>query len=235
MWNQVLQSLQGSMSRVVSRIAMLLPGILALVVAVLVFLAIGWLLAAMTRVILTALRLDERLARGTEAIAEWTPHYTPTVLITRIVFWGMILLGFLVGLEALGASSADNAVPARLLAYLPHVVGAIVLLVLGNIIARFLSRSVLIGAVNMNLQYARLLSQGVKWLVLVLTIAMVLDHLSIGAAIVDMAFGILFGGIVLALALAVGLGSRELVSRSLEREETRSNVEHMPEEKLRHF
>jgi hypothetical protein len=80
-----------------------------------------------------------------------------------------------------------------------------------------------------------LLSLGVKWLVLVLTVAMVLDHLSIGTSIVDLAFGILFGGIVLALALAVGLGSRDLVSRSLEREAARPSGEAMPEEQFRHF
>jgi hypothetical protein len=67
---------------------------------------------------------------------------------------------------------------------------------------------------------------------------MVLDHLHIGEEIVDLAFGILFGGIVLALALSIGLGSRDLVSRSLERETIKpvpSNVEAMPEERLRHF
>ncbi len=57
----------------------------------------------------------------------------------------------------------------------------------------------LIGAVNNQLQYARFLSMGVKWLVLVLTAAMVLDHLQIGGNIVELAFGILFGGIVLTL------------------------------------
>ena len=88
----------------------------------------------------------------------------------------------------------------------------------------------------MNLQYARLLSQGVKWLVLVLTAAMILDHLGIGGAIVELAFGILFGGIVLALALAIGLGSKEMVSRSLEgdREPTK-RPEEAPVSKLRHF
>lgn len=234
MWNQVLQSLQESMAKVVSRIATVLPGILAFVLAVLFFLGIAWLLARLTRAVLKAVDFDERLARGTHTIAEWSPTYTPTALACRIVFWCTILVGFLIGLEAFGASS-DAIVSGRLLAYVPQVVGAVVLLIVGNIIARFLSRSVLIGAVNMNLHYARLLSQGVKWLVLVLTAAMILDHLAIGAAIVDMAFGILFGGIVLALALAVGLGSRDLVSRSLERETSRGNVEPIPEERLRHF
>jgi len=49
--------------------------------------------------------------------------------------------------------------------------------------------------------------------------AMAMEHLRLGGDIVKMAFGIAFGGIVLALALAVGLGSKELVSRSLERQE----------------
>jgi hypothetical protein len=234
MWTQVSQSLHDSMARVISRIATLLPGILALIVALLFFAAIAWLLAWVVRSLLTAIRIDDRLARGTNTIAEWSPTYTPTILITRIVFWCVVLLGCLVGLEAFGASS-DNLLTAKLLGYLPNIVGAVVLLLLGNVIARFLSRSVLIGAVNMNLHYARLLSLGVKWLVLVLTAAMVLDHLSIGAAIVDLAFGILFGGIVLALALAVGLGSRDLVSRSLEREAGRPATEPTPEEQFRHF
>ena len=92
-----------------------------------------------------------------------------------------------------------------LIPYLTHAVGAILILIAGTVLARFLSRSVLIGAVNLQLQYARFLSLGVKWLVLVLTAAMVLDHLEIGGAIVALAFGILFGGIVLTLALAIGL------------------------------
>jgi hypothetical protein len=87
----------------------------------------------------------------------------------------------------------------------------------------------------MNLQYARLLSLGVKWMVLVLTTAMALDHLQIGEKIVDLAFGILFGGIVLSLALSVGLGSRDLVSRSIERETSRASAAPQEEEPLRHF
>ena len=115
----------------------------------------------------------------------------------------------------------NSQLTVRLFEYLPNVAAAILVLIVGTVVARYLARSVLIEAVNMNLQYARLLSVGVKWLVMVCTIAMALDHLQIGSDIVHLAFGILFGGIVLALALAVGLGSKELVSRSLERESNR--------------
>jgi hypothetical protein len=65
----------------------------------------------------------------------------------------------------------------------------------------------------------------VRWLVLVLAAAMALEHLGIGGRIVELAFGILFGGIVLTLALAIGLGSKDLVSRSLERQTTKVTEE----------
>jgi ABC-type Na+ efflux pump permease subunit len=81
----------------------------------------------------------------------------------------------------------------------------------------------------MNLQYARLLSVGVKWLVTVLSVTIAIERLGIGGGIIRLAFGILFGGIVLALALAVGLGSKELVSRSLERETSRSSSSNLKE------
>jgi ABC-type Na+ efflux pump permease subunit len=117
----------------------------------------------------------------------------------------------------------------RLFADLQDVITAIIVLVAGSIAARFLARSVLIGAVNMNLQYARLLSVGVKWLVTVLAVTIALEQLGIGSGIIRLAFGILFGGIVLALALAVGLGSKELVSRSLERETSKTSIKSMKE------
>ena len=234
MWNQVEQSLHESMQRVITKIAMLLPGIVAFVVTLLIFIAIAWLLAMLVRRVLVALKFDERMGIGTSAIAEWSPRHTPTLLAMRTVFWVFVIIGVLVGLSAFEAASNESGISDIIFAYLPRVIGAAILLFVGNIFARFLSRSVLISAVNMNLQYARLLGAGVKWLVLVLTAAMVLDHLAIGGQIVDLAFGILFGGIVLALALAVGLGSRDLVSRSLERETSRP-VEPVAEERLHHF
>jgi len=61
--------------------------------------------------------------------------------------------------------------------------------------------------------------------VMVLTFAMALDHLGIGGQIVQLGFAILFGGIVLTLALAVGLGSKEMVSRSWERQADKTERE----------
>ena len=209
-------ALHQSIYRVLSLLIAVLPGLLAFVVALALFTAIGMALSALLRRGLTLINFDERLNRNL-GNAEWTPSSSPTTLIARASFWGSLLLGLIIGESAFDASYATGApLPVALLPYLTHAVGGILLLVTGTLVARFLARSVLIGAVNAQLQYARFLSLGVKWLVLVLIAAMVLDHLQVGGNIVELAFGILFGGIVLTLALAVGLGSRDLVSRSLE-------------------
>jgi len=235
MWNHIVQALHDSMGRVTMKVATLLPGVLAFIIVLLIFLIFAWIISAVVRQILVATRFDNRVGRESGSLAELSPAHTPTVVVTRLVFWGFVLIGVLVGLSAFEASSAERGFVTYILAYVPRVVGAAILAFVGIVLARFLSRSVLITAVNLNLHYARLLATGVKWLVMVLTAAMVLDHLAIGGAIVDLAFGILFGGIVLALALAVGLGSRDLVSRSLEREAAKSSDIHQEEQRLHHF
>jgi hypothetical protein len=215
-WRQMSDALHQSLYRVLSLLIAILPGILAFFAAVAVCTLIGLILRVLLRRVLTMAKFDEHLARGRGNV-DWVPTTSPTVLVARTCFWVCVLLGLIIGASAFDAAYATAAVlPSSLLPYLARIVGAVLLLIAGNLIARFLARSILIGAVNLQLQYARFLSLGVKWLVLVLTAAMVLDHLQIGSAVVVLAFGILFGGIVLTLALAVGLGSRDLVSRSLE-------------------
>jgi len=84
------------------------------------------------------------------------------------------------------------------------------LLILGTLVAGFLRRSVLIAAVNAGLPSARLLAGGVHTALMVLFVAMALEHLGVGRQIILVSFTILFGGVVLALALAFGLAGREL-------------------------
>lgn len=226
MWEQVQQALSHSTTRVLSQMAGLLPGTVALLVALLISIIVARLVAAVLRRSLEGIQFDERVDRwGYESLAEWSPGRSPTRLVAQVVAWIVILVGVGIGLSAFNLTFT-SALVISLFSYLPHVLAAILVLAAGSIIARFVARSVLIEAVNMNLQYARLLSVGVRWMVMVLAVAMALEHLSIGGGIIRLAFAILFGGIVLALALAVGLGSKELVSRSLEREAHRVAEEH---------
>jgi hypothetical protein len=219
LWGHITDALQQSVYRVLSLLVSILPGLLALIIAVAVLTAIGVGLSWVVRRLLTTLQFDDRFSsNNTTGVADWSPSHSPTALAGRVSFWACVLLGLVIGISAFDASYATgSALSFSLLPYVTHSIGALLLLLAGNLIARFLARSILIGAVNAQLQYARFLSLGVKWLVLVLTAAMVLDHLQIGGTVVELAFGILFGGIVLTLALAVGLGSRDIVTRSLEK------------------
>jgi hypothetical protein len=239
------------MHRVLVVLVSFLPGLLAFLVAVILFALVGAILGWFIRRLLIMMRFDDRLSRGTggatpASLFEWTSNQPPSWVVSRVLFRLCTLVGVAVGISAFGASyAADSQMPIFLLPYLTHVIGAVLILFAGAVIARFLARSVLISAVNAQLQYARILSLGVKWLVIVLAAAMALDHLQIGGSIVSLAFGILFGGIVLTLSLAVGLGSRELVSRSIERTMERPSgpsdvanqraADAQPRSRLRHF
>jgi hypothetical protein len=234
MREHVKEALDQSTARFLTALARLLPGLVALTVALLISVVLAWILAIVMRRLLVGVRFDERLVRwGFPSPAEWSPMKSPSILVSRFVAALVIMTGLLIGVSAFDAELTSLFVQS-VFAYVPNIVGAMLVLLLGNIIARFLARSVLIGAVNMNFQYGRLLSVGVKWLVIVLAVAMALEHLRIGSGIVELAFGILFGGIVLALALAVAFNSKELVAKSLERDAAKTPAETI-EDPLRHL
>jgi hypothetical protein len=234
MWSQVKQQLAESTARFLTRFADLLPGLAALIVALLISIVVGCILAAIVRPLLSSMRFDERLARwGFPSVAEWSPMKSPTLLVSRAIAALVMLTGFLIGIAAVDAEWTSQ-LARSIVAYVPNLLGAALVLLVGSVIARFLARSVLIGAVNLNLHYARLLSLGVKWMVVVLTVAMALEHLRIAPGIVKLAFGILFGGIVITLALAVGLGSKDLVTKSLERDAQKASGDNQ-EEPFRHI
>ena len=223
MWSQVEQALNQSAAGVMAGIARLLPGTIALMVSLVFAAVLGGVLSALLRRALTGVDFDRRMAGwGWSDLAGWTGVQSPTVLVTRLVSWTIVFLGFIVGVAAFDPTLTSQ-VTLRIFGSAMNLLTAVVVLAVGNLVARFLSRSVLISLVNMNVEQARLLSLGVKWLVLILSAAMALQHLNIGGRIVELAFGLLFGGIVLALALAVGLRSKDIAEWSIGRrsEDTR--------------
>jgi hypothetical protein len=232
MWEQVNDALRQSASRLLTGIASALPGVVALVMAVLVAALFGWVIRLLLLRTLRGVRFDERVEHlGFTLVAELSPSRSPALLVARMVFWLVLLLGFLVGLAAIDPVRTGILL-GTVLGYLPNVVVAVLLLLIGALVARFLGRSVLIGAVNLQIESAKLLSVGVKWMIMVLATAMALTHLSIGGPVVMLAFGILFGGIVLALTLAVGIGSSDMVRKGWERRERREDPAEPPYQHL---
>jgi len=213
---QVQQALEDSITRVMTGIANLLPGLVALLMAVAISSLIAWAAGLGMQRFLRYIDFDGRFSQSAfGGMADLSPENSPALLLSRLLSLAIVFLGLSIGVAAFDTTLTSRLV-GEFLDYLPRLVTALVLLAVGNVSARYFARSVLIGGVNMNLQYPRLVSTGVKWLILVFTAAMALNHLGIGGQIVGVAFAILFGGITLTLSLAVGLGAKNYVSRTLE-------------------
>lgn len=218
MWQEIGSVFTQSLTRLATGFAELVPRLIALIVILLLTIALAMLLRFAVRRFLRGVNFDRAVARwGFEQVADWSAQWSPSVLAGRIAFWLVLLLGALLGINVVDPTTTSSLV-GQVFAYVPNLFAAGLVLVIGTLAARFLARNVLISAVNLRIQSARLLSLGVKWLIMLVAGAMALEHLGIGGQIVTVSFAILFGGIVLTLALAVGLGSKDMVTRSWEQQ-----------------
>jgi hypothetical protein len=177
-------------------------------------------------------RLAERMGVSA-AIESVRGAQSPSKLAGQVVMWLVIVLALLVGLNALDTRITSDLV-GRFVAYFPHLVVAAFILLLGSIISRFLARGVLLAAVNAQMRAASVLAGLVRFLVMSLAAVAALEELGIGRTTVMIAFGIVFGGIVLALAIAFGLGGRDLARDLLEGQLRRRRTED-EEEGVRHL
>ncbi len=231
MLDQIDQAIRRAGTRTLESIANFLPGLAVLLAVFIVAGLLAVFVRKALRRVLRGIDVDRRAEQlGITMLTAWSPSRSAADVIAGAAYWTILMLGTLIGLMALDAVALTRFA-IRIFEYLPHLLAALLILLVGGVLARFLARSILIGAVNMQIQSARLLSLTVKWLVLITAAAMALDHVGIGGRILELAFGIIFGGIVLAIALAVGLGGRDVVSRALERQLREPDPE---EDKLHH-
>lgn len=216
MWQETSRIFAESAGDVLRGAARLLPSLLAMLLFFAAAAGLAVLVRAVVRRACERLALDRRLREWGVTAPAADGRGGPSALVARVSFWSVLLVGAFLALSVLRTPAA-SALSMELLAYAPRLLVSIVILGAGIAVSRVVERNVLIGAVNMGMQSARLLALGSRWLVVVLAAAIALEHADLGATVVTVAFGILFGGIVLALALAVGLGSKDLVARSLQR------------------
>jgi hypothetical protein len=210
MWERIGTAFDEAFARLAAVLAADIPGILAMLLVVLGATVAAFFVRAVLRFALARVGFDRRAREwGMTAGHAVEPQHEPSWLVARGAFWFVVATGVALALEVLGAS-ATSLLGLSLLGVLPRlVVGAIVLL----------ERAVLIGAVNQGIRRARLVAWAVKWIIYVLAGAMALQHVGIGGALPTIAFTIVVGGLVLAAALAVGLGARGAIARALEHPE----------------
>jgi hypothetical protein len=183
--------------------------------AALVILFAGYLLAKvlekLTDRLLRRIRLNYLLERGgiTQAVERSGTHVNPTRVISNLVFWLVMFTVILLAANALGLQSLANVV-SKLVSYIPSVIAAIVIVLVGIVLGGFVGG--LIQASAGGLHGGRALARTGRGGVILLAVFMALQELGIATDIVTTAFAILFGAIALAMALAFGLGNRELAA-----------------------
>ena len=212
----ILVTLRETWSGYVEGLRLVIPRLLAMLSVVVA----GWLVAAVARAVvgraLGWLRVS-RLAERTGAAELLRKAELPPAerLAASAVFW-VLFLGFLLaGLDALGFNTLQS-LRSELLLLVPRLVGALAILAVGLVLANVVWRVVLLAAVNAGWPSARLVGGAIYFLLLTVAAAMALDHVGLARPIVLTAFAIVVGAVMLALAIAVGVGSGPLVRRLLE-------------------
>jgi hypothetical protein len=192
------------------------PRVLAMVSIILLGWAVAFVVGFLTRRILGWIKFNNFAERtGTAALLKKTDLPPADVLTARLVFWVVWIGFFMSGAEALGLTGMHELLMG-FSAFLPRLGAALVILVVGILFANFAWRATLLAAVNAQIRSARFLSGTVRFLVVLLTIAMALDQVAVARSVVVTAFAITFGAVMLGLAIALGLGGGPVAARILE-------------------
>ncbi len=195
-----------------------LPDLLSSIIIFVIGFIGGWILKKILVKILNIFNTDRfcekvGITQGFEKIGI---RATPTVIIGRIVYWLVVIIFIIIALHALKVPAILELLK-KLFIYLPNIAVAFLLIFVGYLLGNVLGRAALIASVNAGIKSSSLLANTIKTIIVLIAFAMALEQLGIGRETVIVAFTIIFGGIVFALALAFGLGGRDMAKDYLEK------------------
>lgn len=191
-------------------------------VGALVLLVAGWVAAKLLRRsairLFKAVRLDGVAERAgiEDFLLQGGVRYTAVTILANILYWFLMLA---VGLSVLHLLGLDTAAELfnRVVLYLPNVVAAVFLLLLGALLGRFARASAFAYLNNAGVEGAALISLVAQWAIWIFIASMALEQLQIGGQVLISAFQIAFGAFCLALAIAFGLGGRRKAAQIIEK------------------
>jgi hypothetical protein len=225
MREMIISELTQTMHELARGFAQYLPRLIVMLIIALVGWAIAYIFKAITRSILRLTKFAKLSENaGATQLLKQAALPSSTELLSSFVFW-IAWIGFiLLGISALGIGGLEEHI-SRFFLFLPRLFVALVILFFGLLAASFFSRATLLAAVNANSRSPRLLSLSVRLILVIFTISMVFEELGIAEQTIMMAFGIAFGAVMFGLALAFGLGGKDLAREFLERRLTKERRE----------
>ena len=188
----------------------------------LVILVAGWAVAKFLRrvaiKVFRLLRVDVLAERSgvEDFLVQGGVRVTAVTLLANLLYWLIMLTVVLAALIILGLPAAGELFN-RIVLYIPNVLVAVLVLMLGSLVARLVKGAVYAFINNVGVEGSAAVSAVAYWAVLVFVVSIALEQLSIGGQILISAFQIAFGALCLALALSFGLGGREWAAKILER------------------
>ncbi|HEY8355704.1 MAG TPA: hypothetical protein VIK69_11910 [Methylophilaceae bacterium] len=189
--------------------------------AVIVILFFGWLCAkaacVVVKRILGLVRFDQFADKS--GLEQFLSHsgvdLTMSGVISMVVYWLVILLFVITGANSLGLT--EVAVMLNALAnYLPRIIVAILILIFGTLLARFVNRLIFAWLHGIKFDGALTISTTAEYSIQIFALFVALEQLGIGTQLLTALFVIVFGAIFLALAIAFGLGGKERAARILD-------------------
>jgi small-conductance mechanosensitive channel len=213
----ILRGLQQAYGNLVQMVADFLPRFLVMLIIIVLGFVVAFVFKYLLRAVLGLTKLDRVSEEaGASRILRIAHLPSMTILLSRSIFWVTWLAFILIGFSVLGVAGLQGQI-SRLFQFLPEVFIAILILFLGVMVANFLSRTALLAAVNAGYPAPRLLSWSIRFVIWILAISMTLEELGVAKETVISAFSIIFGALMLGLAIAFGLGGQDLARKALER------------------
>jgi len=189
--------------------------------AVIVILLFGWICAKAACIgvkrVLQFAHFDKFADRsGIEAFLKYGDFdLTLSGIISEVVYWLVILMFVITGANTLGLSEVAQMLN-QLANYLPRIIVAILILIFGTLLARFVNRLVFAWLHSIKVDNALTISTSAEYGIQIFALFVALEQLDIGTQLLTALFVIVFGAVFLALALAFGLGGKEWAARKIE-------------------
>jgi len=216
MREMIISELTQAMQELSRGFAHILPRIIVLVIIAFAGWVVAYLLKVLLRSFLRLIKFDKLSeSAGASQLLSKAALPSATELLSRFAFW-VAWLGFiLLGVSVLGIFGFQEEI-AKFFLFLPRIFAALLTIFFGLLAAGFFSRAALLAAVNANLPSPRLLSVSIRTIIIIFVLSMVFEEVGVAEETVLVAFGIAFGALMLGLAIAFGMGGKDLAQRFLE-------------------
>lgn len=191
------------------------------ILLVLAILLIGWLVARVIKFLITKLLksiklvddLSERIGLD-DLLSKGGIPYTLSELIGIVFYWLALLITFVMAINAIGLTVANDLLN-RMVLYIPNIIAAVFILILGMFVATMLRNIIQTAATNAGLSQAKFLAKLVEAIVVVFAALVTFEQLGIAPRLIELIVSIVLASLGLAFALAFGFGCQDIAKKTL--------------------